>query len=839
MRNYGILERWFSIQERRDVVFNLLQSITPVLDEEDIMFIKKHAFCNENDDKQFMKCFLYNITQESEKMFELRLMFYERYPVYAKEVYIDVKNMTVGYEKKIIRLISFWLRNKIKNQGNSLYRYEEELDFSDGSFFEENVELTLKELIPYIPKESGWQVKYSDWAGGYHKRNIERACVRLIEKATKVLCCKYPERFWELYEPYMGRGYYVFNELILKGFATLPSSYSNRIIRYLSSDIDNKMFDYTSGAEDTLGLVKEVLKIHGKNCDKEEFSMIENSICSYISPNAAERYKRRIEQNRTKEYLPVYWSFWGDLQHELLPCLSKERIGKRTRELLGVLDRRFYGISSCYYNKEGHSGWVKSPVSGKKIHKGQWLQIITNSKLKNRTQSKWQEVKGGFIESSCEMYASDFRSEVMESPIEMTELVLANKERVMPTFIDALFLGIQMSDKLVTSNYEVIDKLLSELPCDMNSHRALYFCGIIEKISWTKWSMPVINQLASLALNHCDPKIDRPNVTDFEDQEMKSSEMLQSNALNCVRGKAAMAIGHLIWQDKNFLSRFKKIIEKLVKDENSAVRFASLYALWPVYNIESEWAGKKILELYEADIRMASFRDSKNMFFLLYPRYKEQVIKIITKSFESKDKYLIDMGGHAVCEFYIQYGEFETILTTVESKSEKQMQAILDMAVVYLNNDDYREVAKSIILRYINTDNDFEFPLSRMFYDRYIDLRRDKQFMQEFMKTKVGRRTISPFVRYLEKNAVSIVDYSEIVIQLCENVLYMKKEELAKQWGIEDEISKLVISLYDETANSTIIFHKQIAKKCLDLWDIMFERQIGAVREVSRKLMER
>ena len=115
LRNYGILERWYFFPEKRDVVFNLLQSISPVLDEEDIMFIKRHAFCNENDDNQFMKCFLYDITQESEKMFELRLMFYERYPVYAKEVYIDVKNMTVGYEKKIIHLISFWLRNKIKN----------------------------------------------------------------------------------------------------------------------------------------------------------------------------------------------------------------------------------------------------------------------------------------------------------------------------------------------------------------------------------------------------------------------------------------------------------------------------------------------------------------------------------------------------------------------------------------------------------------------------------------------------------------------------------------------------------------------------------------------------
>ena len=85
----------------------------------------------------------------------------------------------------------------------------------------------------------------------------------------------------------------------------------------------------------------------------------------------------------------------------------------------------------------------------------------------------------------------------------------------------------------------------------------------------------------------------------------------------------------------------------------------------------------------------------------------------------------------------------------------------------------------------------------------------------------------------------SVVDYADIIIQLCENVLHMEIEDLRKQWGIEDEISKLIISLYDETVNSSKTIDKQIADKCLNLWDIMFERQFGSVREISRQLMER
>lgn len=663
--------------------------------------------------------------------------------------------------------------------------------------------------------------------------------MELVKKATIALCCKAPERFWEYYEPYMEQGYYVFNEIILTGLAVLSPKYSNRIMSYLCSDMDKNIFDYTSGAEDELGLVKEVLKIHGNSCDKEELLRIENAICRYISPNASEWYKRRIKQNERKEYPTVYWSFWGDLQYELLRYLPEERISPKAKELLRILDRRFHKVPLHYCNGHGHSGWVKSPVSGKNIGKGQWLQIITNSKLKNRDQHRWIEVKGGFIESSYEAYTSDFQLVVEQHPQEMIELVLNNKERVLPAFVDSLFLGVEVSEKLEDLDSEVIERLLIEFPCNMKGHRASYFCGIVEKISNVNWSLEVMEQLMNIALKHCNPELDKPNVTNSEDKEMKSCNMLHNNALNCVRGSAARAIGHLLWEDKETFLRFKDVIEGLTKDENPAVRFASLYALWPSYNIDREWAAEKILYLYESDIRMASFYNSKNMFFLLYPKYKEKIILIIEKCFESEDKQLVEIGGHAVCEFYIQHNEFEKIIISVQSKSEAQIKAILDMAVVYLQVDDYRNKAKDIILTYKNIDTDIEIPLTKMFYDKYVDAKRDKVFLREFMKTKVSRRTVWAFVRYLEESAVSVVDYADIIIQLCENVLHMEIEDLRKQWGIEDEISKLIISLYDETVNSSKTIDKQIADKCLNLWDIMFERQFGSVREISRQLMER
>lgn len=227
------------------------------------------------------------------------------------------------------------------------------------------------------------------------------------------------------------------------------------------------------------------------------------------------------------------------------------------------------------------------------------------------------------------------------------------------------------------------------------------------------------------------------------------------------------------------------------------------------------------------------------MFFRLYSKYKERILAIIQKCFETDDKRLVQIGGYTICEFYIRYNEFGTVIHNMEQLSEEQINVILNMAVVYLKYDEYREISKNIILRYRNLDIDVEFPLGSMFYDNLVDVERDLEFLKAIMKSKVSRRMVYTFVHYLEENAYTVIDYAEVIIALCESILSESKEELERQWGTERGISKLIIALYDETANSDKEIEQKIAEKCLELWDVMFEKQIGQVRDLSRRLMNR
>ena len=835
LRNAGILDRWFSDEKKKNTVFVLLKSISQELNSEDIAFIKKYSFLNEEDDKQFRGCFGHDIINESDELFELRMLFYNKYPEWSQELYIDVRAMMKHCESRMIRLISFWLKNKIKSKGKSVYRYEEEIIAETDPYLLQEGKYILDELIQYIPLQSEDKLYYSDWSAKFlHHRGLERATVELLKKSNVAIIETDAEYFWKYYSPYMGKNYAIFNELILYGLRFLPESYSDKVVDYLTGDFDKKVFDYTSGLEDQLELVKRALKVHTAYCTKTCLNAFLEAVEKYVSPKSCEWYKWRMDNNKRKEYPHAYWSFWGDFQYHILKCIPYERLSSKYKELLNVLDRKFQGKADRYINREGHSGWVKSPVTGKKIGKKQWLQIITNWKISDRNHSQWKEVDGGFIESSLIMYAGDFQNAVENEPIGMIKMVIENKEDVVPAYIDAMYSGAEFSGAFEQIEQKLWEKMFGEFPCDMKSQRAQYFCGIIEKAKIYSWSDEVIEKLKEIAINYEEREEEKTK----DNKELNCEELI-SKSLNCMKGHAIRAMGHLLWDNMGLFAEFKDVVDKLILDDNEAIRMACFDMLRPIYNIDREWAETRILSVYESDIRMAGFHDSKDMFFRLYSKYKERILAIIQKCFETDDKRLVQIGGYTICEFYIRYNEFGTVIHNMEQLSEEQINVILNMAVVYLKYDEYREISKNIILRYRNLDIDVEFPLGSMFYDNLVDVERDLEFLKAIMKSKVSRRMVYTFVHYLEENAYTVIDYAEVIIALCESILSESKEELERQWGTERGISKLIIALYDETANSDKEIEQKIAEKCLELWDVMFEKQIGQVRDLSRRLMNR
>ena len=832
-----ILDNWIEDENKIDLCINLLKSVSDKYDIEISNFIGRHLFKNEKKDKKIYRCFNFAVISEIDEIFELRMKLYEKYPELSEE-YIDFKSLFKSNEMRAIKLIKFWLNYKINNKNKRLYQYEEEFVSEESEIIIEKDEEIINMLLPYVPQEIN--VDFGEWSGkNKFSLGIERTAVNIIKKANNNLIKRSPEKFWNIYERYMGKGYPIFNELILEGFEKLDNKYSDKIINYLCDDFEKNIFDVSSGNGDKLLTTKKILSKHLKFCKDESFERIENKIYYFYEKDSVLIYKRIRAHNMNYYYNKMPWDWWGNLQVELIPYLPEERISKKTKELYNVLQRKFINGSNYYKYSNGHSGSVWSPIAKKELSDKQWIKLISNEKLRKKENNNWKEVDGGFIESSLEEFAISFINATSKEPKRMIELVLKNSKIILDEFIDALYNGIQSSEKLDDVPINLLEELFEKFPCDDLSNRAQNICWIIERKKDTNWSNKTLKTLRFIAMHHKDPMLGKPNVTSEKDKEIKSIEMLQSNALNCTRGASARAISHLLYNRKELFEEFRETIKNLSQDKNSEVRFASMECLYASFFIDKEWSLPIILKLFEQDDRFLSFWESRRLLFAIYKEenQRNKVLEIIKKLYYSNTKELKKIGALCVSEMYIIYDEFADIMEDVKSMDEIQQEEIIRMIEIYFKEKNYNEKCKKIIINFNKHDCDLENFISRIIYDKDIDLKRDEEFLIEIMKSNSGRRSLYVLIEYIEKNALSILDFAQIILEVAKSFV---DEENDKNniYFYGDELSKLIVGLYDETEGKQELKMKKIANECLDIWDKMFERQIVTIKQLSNEILD-
>jgi hypothetical protein len=837
LQKQGILDEWIMQSEKKATVMELLASVSHDLSSKNVEFIAKYSFLNEEDDKIWSRCFDWHINEESDEFFELRLKYYEKYPELLNQ-YLDIKDMLQRCEMRTIRILALMLKAKNRKNSSNLYRYEEEFILEDSEIIVEHYTEINDLILPLLPSKDE-RMEYSEWSGGYtYKTGIERVCVQILKKANAIFAKKDSQKFLCRYESFKFIGNSLYNEILLEALYYLPDEYADEIVQYLCEDLNKTLFEGTSGNGNKILSGKRLICKISKVCSQEKYLLLESKIEYFLALDAKDRLHRRISFNQEKNGNHVYWRFWGDFQKECLESLPLDRLTNKAKNMLMVLTRSIGDNFSIYDYSEGHSGSVSSPVSGKTLSLAAWKSILTNNKIPDKEPRRWREIKGGFIESTKSEFARSFEKIVSENPVEVLEFILSQNDFISYIYIDRLFSGIAYSLKLDEINVLLIEKMFNQYRYDYKNYRAITICRIIEKKKNARWNRATLDIVKDIALNHENPSIENPSIISYDDKEMNNVDSLESNAINSARSEAACVIGQLLWDNNELYDFFKDAIEALVNDINPVVQYASMFALWPIYNIDKDWAIQNILKLYAKDYRMAGFYDSKSMFFLLYDEYKEVIMKVITECFQSDDKRLLKVGGYSIAEMYMQYNEFDKEINNSQSLHKGQKESIIEMLIIYFGIPKYNEKAKNALRLFFDENNDLEFPWTRLFYESKIELDRDKDFVIELLTSKIGRKIIHAFVHFLEEGNKSLVDYSDIIIKMCKQLLTDDSGERESVWGIQDELSKLTIALYDDTCNLTLDQYQQIAIQCLDIWDGMFERQIGSARLLTSKMMD-
>ena len=811
----GIFKKWFD--ENRILVINLLSSISPNYTTESIKFIKL-SIANSNNKNEWRSCFFSDYHNDSEEFFKVRLHYWKSYlkePDLLDDFYKNINAYT-------IKIICLFL-DKFQDSDNSNRFYSESKEFDEDShnYIDKNCIQIVKILLPYLKKYSeNNSTKYNPTLK--ERDSLQRYYLHLLNEANKCLVSKHPEIFFEIYSNYMGNGDYLYNEVILDSMYHLPTNYFNTCVEYLLADFDKTLFEKSQGHSSKFFLAKRLISKVSQRCSLEMYNKLEEQIIHYVSPKAKQRLARRIETNKSQNDYRVYWPFWGDLQYRLLSVLPKKRMSKEAIELLKVLERS-NSFSDSFY--DSHCGSVVSPLQGKNISAKSWRNILISPK--GETKCRWDSKRKILIESSPRELATDFRSTVSKNPKEYVSLFLnlSSNHKINEHYIDGLLGGIVDLEKIPDTVLSDLEFILLNFVNENNWENLYYFFRVIEKHANIEWSEKVLERL-----NYYLKKTDLDALDKFNENQTMENYLQQS--YSTLRGHGIHALTKLIENSPTNISYFKNTIISLANDKTDYIRLNAIFLLYIILDLDKDFARELFRGIF-TDEKMLAHWHSNYILYRLYEDEKEQIQCLLQLAFDSKDILLVKNASCLITEIYLNRGDMES---TVYSGSGFQVEGICQMAINYLKIKNHEDKSKKIVLNYLGKNvTNLEKILPQLFRDDLLDIKEDKDLIFNLLTSEYRDKLYYYFLESLEKQE-SISEYENIIFEtVCNIVSKTNKLKLEPYYyrRIEEYLSRLMMQLYDKHMGD------DIADRCLDIIDQMFENEFGSSRTLIEELMNK
>lgn len=105
-----------------------------------------------------------------------------------------------------------------------------------------------------------------------------------------------------------------------------------------------------------------------------------------------------------------------------------------------------------------------------------------------------------------------------------------------------------------------------------------------------------------------------------------------------------------------------------------------------------------------------------------------------------------------------------------------------------------------------------------------------------FSRMYYRQRLINQFNDYIGRHHCTN-KFSRELLDMCKAAVLMDVDS-NMYWGIGDTVAKTIIGLYYNNAEASSSEQKAIVNECLDIWDLMYERNIGTARQLTNKLLE-
>lgn len=636
-------------------------------------------------------------------------------------------------------------------------------------------------------------------------------------------------------------------KLLVEAHAHLPNEYADDSLAWLLSD-RRRLSCGSRRKEHRWMPAQRLIQSVSPHCSDTMFRDLEVTLLHYNDPDEIRRSKADLRYVRDGHY----WNCMGAAQYHLLPALCNRRRSIETIGRIGVLQRKFRPLGKSFFlQHSSHGGFVRSPLNRSRINHlsdNAWLKLITNDKVGSREHDrKVTYLENSVIEVSVEQFARDLTTAALCDPDRFARLALRIPDSAPPKYLSAILYAMDRENApsevpedrrstWVPASAGSVQALL-ERPLNLSDQeQAMGFCRILSNRDDIEITATIIQRLC-YCCRHQDPPDNALHIRcDVAAAECDVDD-LEQNAINCVRGVAARAISHILYDRQDLLPQFLSTVADLLDDPHPVVRVAAIAICLPVWNLDRSLSVSLFSRAVAGDLRVAASRTARHFFNYSIPQFEEQLGPIVEQMAKSTNPEVSEGGAGEIAARWVFYGIFDDILSDCVKGTLAQRKGVTESFVQLAHKEEHSSKCLPFLAQLANDEaEEVRKVVNVLFrYDQVLEAPGFPEFLQKYIQTQSFRDDPSDLVDALNDRKSRLSDLSEIVLTVSFAFLeaWNSNERQTDQrgWAASHYLVPLTLRLYEMATNEV---DESIRTRCLDFWDELLRLRIASGSELFK-----
>ena len=504
-----------------------------------------------------------------------------------------------------------------------------------------------------------------------------------IEHALSHVAEASPEEFERIASVLQRLDFETAHYLLLRGYTANGAYFADAAADYLYSHTANLAIGYSGDAHRVTRELIEAISLH---CSEQAFSQLEQRLLHYYPA-----YERSAWSYKQHAYLG-HPTLFGYAQLELLEGVVPDRRTRAMTQRIAEWRRKFPLEESTSLPNVVGASFIGSPIPDTAMAKmtdKQWLRAIGHYQHDTPQMQRNGTFVGGVLR-----VAAQLERQAKENPHRFATLVQAFPDDTHPEYFNAALRGMTESQLDMNAILGVWRRchVLPDKPC------GYWICTTIAQQAERPLPQEVWDMVAWYATEGMPPDHEEWR-TSVEESLDRRTDPITAEGRMSVRGNAAEAIAHLIYQNGERLPFFLPTLACIVADPSLPVRSCVALALRVVLKYDRETALSLFLQLCQTEDVLLQTSSVEQFIAPALHTHFAMVEPILQRMLQSNIAGVTRVGARLVCVAALITEQARSLTECCLSGSEAQRIGAAEIFALHLRLASFRAFCEQALVR--------------------------------------------------------------------------------------------------------------------------------------------